>query len=184
MPRFIVNLFKFIAIVFAPIAVIGFVVSKREISGNQYAAVLEVFGNGSVPGAIQIFGADIHTISSLLDFLGTWSLPVLIATAILGITGLVFSSERLVSTWHICLGMFFSFGVWAIFLSRSREAFAEFVGANISELSAQVIAAYLSELSAALLNLTGLLALLFGFLSFAFWVLAKRRTARSPKALN
>ena len=50
MPRFIVNLFKFIAIVFAPIAVIGFVVSKREISGNQYAAVLEVFGNGSVKG--------------------------------------------------------------------------------------------------------------------------------------
>ena len=104
--------------------------------------------------------------------------------ALLGATGLFLSKERLVSTWHICLGMFFSFGVWAIFLSRSREAFAEFVGANISELSAQVIAAYLSELSAASLNLTGLLALFFGLLSFAVWVLAKRRTARLPKALN
>lgn len=184
MPRLIVNLFKFIAIVFAPIAVIGFEISKREISGNQYAAVLEVFGNGSVPGAIQIFGADIHTISSILNLLETWSLPALIATAIFGITGLVFSSERLVTTWHICLGMFFSFGVWTMFLIRSREAFAEFVGANISELSAQVIADYLSELSASLLNLTGLLALFFGFMSFAFWVLAKRRTADSPKALN
>jgi len=184
MPRVFVTAFKFIAIVFAPIAVIGFVISRREISGDQYAAVLEIFGNDSQPGAVEIFGADVQTISSLLTFLGIWSLPALVATALLGATGLFLSKERLVSTWHICLGMFFSFGVWAIFLSRSSEAFTEFVSANISQLSALVIAAYLADLSAHLLNLTGLLALLFGFLSFAFWVLAKRRTARLPKALN
>jgi len=184
MPKFLVLALKFLAIVFSPIAVIGFAVSKREISGDQYAAVLEMFGNDSRPGAIEIFGADIQTVSSLLDFLGTWSLPALVATVCLGLAGLMFSKDRLTSTLHICLGLFISFGIWAIFLTRSRQAFTESIGSAISDLSALVISVYLSELSAELLNLTGLIALVFGALTLGFWVLANRRKASTRKPLN
>ena len=184
MPRFLILALKFIAIVFTPIAALGFAVSKHEISGDQYAAVLEIFGNNSRPGAIEIFGANIQTVSSLLDVLGTWSLPVLIATCVLGIVGLSFSKDKLAAAIHICLGLFISFAVWVIFLTRSRQAFTEEIGSAISDLSALVIAAYLSELSAGLLNLTGLLALFFGALALGFWVLANRRKASTRKALN
>jgi hypothetical protein len=46
-------------------------------------------------------------------------------------------------------------------------------------LSGIVIAAYLSELSARLLNLIGLLALLFGALALIFWLAMNRRKAHS-----
>ncbi len=184
MPRFIVATLKFIAIVFTPIAVIGFAVSKRKISGDQYSAVLEIFGNDSRPGAIEIFGTNIQTISTLLNFFGTWSLPALVAMSLSGFIALYFSKDRLKSTWRICLGLFFSFGIWALFLTQSRAAFTEFLSTSISDLSAVVIAAYLSELSAELLNLTGMLALLFGALGFGFWALAHRRKVSATKALN
>lgn len=182
MSRFVLLALKFASIIFAPIAVIGFTVSKRAISGDQYAAVLELFGNDSQPGALEIFGADIQTVSSLLDFFGMWSLPVIVAIVLLGIAGLVLSQDKLRATWHICLGLFFSFGVWAYFLTRL--SFAESIGSAISDLSALVIAAYLAELSAELLNLTGLLALFFGALSFGCWLIVNRRKARARKALN
>lgn len=184
MPRFIVATLKFIAIVFTPIAVIGFVISRREISGDQYAAVLEIFGNELRPGAIEIFGADIQTISTLMKFFGTWSLPALIVFVFLEVAGLVVSNNRLVAAWHICIGLFFSFGVWAIFLSRSHQAFTNSIGPAISDLSALVISAFVSELSAGLLSLTGLLALFFGILALGFWFLANRRKASSSKSLN
>ena len=82
------------------------------------------------------------------------------------------------------LTLFFSFGIWALFLTQSRAAFTEFLSTSISDLSAVVIAAYLSELSAELLNLTGMLALLFGALGFGFWALAHRRKVSATKALN
>jgi len=184
MPRFIVATLKFIAIVFTPIAVIGFAVSKRKISGDQYSAVLEIFGNDSRSGAIEIFGTNIQTISTLLDFFGTWSLPALVAMSLSGFIALYFSKDRLKSTWRICLGLFFSFGVWAVFLSRSHQAFTNSIGPAISDLSALVISAFVSELSAGLLSLTGLLALFFGALALGFWFLANRRKASSPESLN
>ncbi len=184
MSKFLLLALKFFAIVFAPIAVMGFAVSKREISGDQYAAVLEIFGNNSRPGAIEIFGADIQTISSLLDFLGTWSLPALVTIVCLGVARLVFSTDRLASTFHICLGLFISFGICAMLITRSQQAFTESIGSAISELSAVVISAYLSELSAGLLDLTGLLALFFGALTLGFWALINRRKASTRKALN
>lgn len=184
MSKFLLLALKFIAIVLAPIAVIGFSVSKREISGDQYVAALELFGNDSRSGAIEIFGADIQTVSTLLNFLGTWSLPAIMAIICLGIAMLVFSNDRLASTFHVCLGLFISFGIWAIVMTRSWQAFTESIGPAISDLSAFVISAYLSELSAGLLNLTGLLALFFGALALAFWALLNRRKASTRKPLN
>ena len=70
------------------------------------------------------------------------------------------------------------------FLSRSHEAFTEFIGSAISDLSALVMAAFLSELSAKLLNLTGLLALLFAALAFGFWLASNRRKVRGRNSLN
>jgi hypothetical protein len=184
MPRLIGIALKSIAIIMTPIAVIGFVVSKRAISGDQYAAVLEIFGNSSRPGAIEIFGADIQTISTILNFFSNWSLPILIATFVLGILGLSFSNDKLKATWHFCLGLFFSFGIWAIFLTRSRQAFEETVGSAISDLAALVIASYLSAVSADLLNLTGFLAMFFGLLALCFWIQLNRRKATSSQANN
>jgi hypothetical protein len=80
--------------------------------------------------------------------------------------------------------LFFSFGLWAVLLTRSQQTFAETIGSEISNLSGIVIAAYLSELSARLLNLIGQLALLFGALALIFWLAVNRRKARSSKALN
>lgn len=184
MPRFLATLLKLIAIIFAPIAVMGLVISRRAISGDQYAAVLELFGNSSRPGAIEIFGADIETVSSVLDFLGAWSLPALVAIVLLGVTALALSDNRLKSGLHFCLGLFFSFGICAVFLTQSREGFSNFVGSEISDLSAIVIATYLSELSAELLNLVGFLALIFGFLAIGFWVLLNRRKSMPTEPLN
>ena len=184
MAKFFVFALKAIAITFTPIAVIGFVVSEQTISGDQYAAVMEILGSENYPGAIEIFGADTQTISALLDFLEAWSLPLLLLMGILGVLGLNFSKDRLVATFYICLGLFFSFGLWALFLSRSHEAFTEFIGSAISDLSALVMAAFLSELSAKLLNLTGLLALLFAALAFGFWLASNRRKVRGRNSLN
>lgn len=184
MPRFITIALKFGAIVLSPIALIGYVVSKRTISGDQYAAVLEIFGSENRPGVIKIFGADIQTISSILDFFNSWSLPILIATFVLGLAGLSFSKDKLSATWHFCLGLFFSFGVWAVFLTRSRQAFAETIGLSLTDLSALVIASYLSEVSAGLLNLTGFLSILFGLLAVGFWIQLNRRKSASGQANN
>jgi hypothetical protein len=184
MPRFIVLALKVIAIIFAPIAILGLIVSRQAVSGDQYVAVLEIIGTNSKPGAIEIFGADIQTVASLLNFFEAWSLPALIAMVALAIIGLALSEDKLRATWHICLGLFFSFGIWAAFLSQSRQAFTDVIGSEISDLSGIVIAAYLSELSAKLLNLIGLLALLFGALAFIFWIAVNRRKARSSYALN
>ena len=184
MPKFIGNLLKAAAIVLTPIAVIGFVVSKRAISGDQYAAVLEIFGNSSRPGVIQIFGADIQTVATILNFFSAWSLPILAATVALGITGLIFSNDKLKAGLQICLGLFFSFGVWAVFLTRSRQAFEETIGSAISDLSALVIATFLSEVSSDLLNLTGFVAILFGSLALGLWIQINRRKATSSKANN
>jgi hypothetical protein len=184
MPRSLAISLKFFAIVFTPIAVIGFVLSKTAISGDQYAAVLELFGNDSRAGAIQIIDVDVRTISSLLDFFGTWSLPALVAIVLVGIALLIVSNDRIASTWHICLGLFFSFGIWAIFLAKSRPAIVEIVGSDISNLSAQVITAFLSHLSEELLNLTGILTLVFGALALGFWVLAARLKASANNSLN
>ena len=179
MAKFFVFTLKALAIIFTPIAVIGFVVSRQVISGDQYAAVMEILGSENSPGAIEIFGADTQTISALLDFLEAWSFPLLLLMGILGTLGLIFSKDKLEATFRICLGLFFSFGVWALFLSRSRQAFTEFIGSAISDLSASVMAAFLSELSAKLLNLTGLLALLFSALAFGFWLPTNRRKSRN-----
>jgi hypothetical protein len=184
MARFFAVLLKAMAIIFAPIAVIGFVVSRQAISGDQYAAVMEILGSDTAPGAIEIFGADTQTISALLDFLEAWSLPLLLLVGVLGVLGLIISKDKLVATFRICLGLFFSFGVWALFLSRSRQAFTEFIGSAISDLSALVMAAFLSELSAKVLNLTGLLALLFAALAFGFWLASNRRKALGRNSLN
>ena len=175
MPRIIVFSLKAIAILFIPIAVIGLVISRKEISGDQYVAVLEILGTASSPGAIEVFGADIQTVSALLNFLQVWSFPVLLTVGVLGFFGLIFSKDKLKATRHICLGLFFSFGIWAILLTRSNQAFNELLGSVISDLSAFVIATFLAELSAQLLNLTGLLALLFGTLAIVAWVIGKRR---------
>ncbi len=179
MPRFVAFTLKIIAIIFAPIAIVGLIVSKQTISGDQYVAVLEILGSSTAPGAIEVFGADIQTLSSLLNFFQAWSLPALIAIVALGTIGLALSKDKLRATWHICLGLFFSFGIWAAFLSQSRQAFTDVIGSEISDLSGIVIAAYLSELSAKLLNLIGLLALLFGALALVFWIAVNRRKARS-----
>jgi hypothetical protein len=184
MPRYIVATLKLIAIVFTPIAVIGFVISKQEISGDQYVAVLEIFGNESQPGVIKVFGADIHTISTLIKFFGNWSLPALVVFIFLEIAGLTISKNKFDSAWHMSLGLFFSFGVWAIFLSNGPQAFAKSIGTSVSDLSALVISVYVSELSAQLLSLTGLLALFFGALAMVFWFLANRRKVSATSALN
>ena len=179
MPRFIVLTLKVIAIIFAPIAILGLVVSRQAVSGDQYVAVLEIIGTNSKPGAIEIFGADIQTVASLLNFFQAWSLPVLLLIIALGFISLILSKDKLKATTHFCLGMFFSFGIWAAFLSQSRQAFTNVIGSEISDLSSVVIAAYLSELSSKLLNLTGLLALMFGALAIIFWLLASRRKAQA-----
>ena len=179
MAKIFVFTLKALAIIFTPIAVIGFMVSRQVISGDQYAAVMEILGSENSPGAIEIFGADTQTISGLLDFLEAWSFPLLLLMGILGTLGLIFSKDKLEATFRICLGLFFSFGVWALFLSRSRQAFTEFIGSAISDLSASVMAAFLSELSAKLLNVTGLLALLFAALAFGFWLATNRRKSRN-----
>ena len=184
MSRFFSITLRVVVIVFAPIAVIGFVVSRQAISGDQYAAVMEILGSEAKPGAIKIFGADTQTISTLLDFLDAWSLPLLMFIGGLGIIGLIFSKDKLVATFRICLGLFFSFGLWALLLSRSRQAFTEFIGSAISDLSALVMAAFLSELSTKLLNLTGLLALLFAALAFGFWAASNRLKSQDQNALN
>lgn len=184
MPRFIAVTLKFIAVLLAPIALIGFVVARQEVTGDQYVAVLEIIGSSSQPGAIEIFGADMQTLTSILNFFQAWSLPALIAIVALGMIGLALSKDKLRATWHIFLGLFFSFGLWAVLLTRSRQAFTDFLGSEISDLSAIVIAAYLSDLSAKLLNLIGLLALLFGVLALLTWLPARRLKARSSKPLN
>jgi hypothetical protein len=184
MPRFFAVTLKLIAVLLAPIALIGLVVARQEVTGDQYVAVLEIIGSSTQPGAIEIFGADMQTLTSILNFFQAWSLPALIAIVALGIIGLALSKDKLRATWHIFLGLFFSFGVWAALLTRSRQAFSDFLGSEISDLSAIVIAAYLSELSAKLLNLTGLLALLFGALALFAWLLINRRKAQSNPALN
>jgi len=184
MPRFIAVTLKLIAVLFAPIALIGIVVARQEVTGDQYVAVMEIVGSNSQPGAIEIFGADMQTLTSILNFVQAWSLPALIAIVILGIIGLALSKDKLRATWHIFLGLFFSFGLWAVLLTRSRQAFTNFLGSEISDLSAIVIAAYLSELSAKLLNLTGLLALLFGALALLTWLPLYRRKAQSGNPLN
>lgn len=169
---------KLMAVLLAPITLIGYVIARQEVTGDQYVAVLELIGSSSQPGAIEIFGADMQTLTLILNFFQTWSLPALIAIVALGIIGLVLSNDKLRATWHIFLGLFFAFGLWAVLLTRSREAFTDFLGTEISDLSAIVIAAYLSELSAKLLNLTGLLALIFGVLALLTWLQANRRNAK------
>jgi hypothetical protein len=178
MPRIIVFALKSVSIIFIPIGIIGLVVSSKEISGNQYVAVLEILGTASSPGAIKIFGADVQSVSALLDFLQAWSFPVLLAVGVLGLVGLIFSKDKLKATRQISLGLFFSFGIWAILLTRGSQAFNELLGSAISDLSAFVIATFLAELSAELLNLTGLLALLFGTLALVTWFIGKRRKVR------
>jgi hypothetical protein len=184
MPRFFAVTLKLIAVLLAPIAVIGLVVARQEVSGDQYVALLEIVGSDSQPGAIEIFGADIQTLASALNLFQAWSLPALIAIVALGMIGLVLSKDKLRATWHIFLGLFFSFGIWAALLARSRQGFTEFLGSEISDLSAIVIAAYLSELSTRLMNLTGLLALSFGSLALLLWLPVNRRKAQSSTALN
>jgi hypothetical protein len=184
MPRFIAVTLKLIAVLLAPIALIGLVVAHQEVTGDQYVAVLEIIGSSTQPGAIEIFGADMQTLTSILNFFQAWSLPALIAIVALGIIGLALSKDKLRATWHIFLGLFFSFGIWAALLTRSRQVFSDFLGSEISDLSAIVIAAYLSELSAKLVNLTGLLALLFGALALLTWLLINRRKAQLNLALN
>jgi hypothetical protein len=184
MPRLFAVTLKLVAVFFAPIAIIGLVIARQEVSGDQYVAVLEIVGSDSQPGVIEIFGADIQTLTSLLNFFQVWSLPSLIAIVVLGVMGLALSKDKLRATWHICLGLFFSFGVWAVLFTRSRQAFTDLIGSEISDLSAIVIAAYLSELSTRLMNLTGLLALLFGSLALLLWLPVNRRKAQSRTALN
>lgn len=184
MPRFIAVTLKLIAVLLAPIALIAFVIARQEVTGDQYVAVLEVIESSSQPGAIEIFGADMQTLTSILNFFQAWSLPALIAIVALGVIGLALSKDKLRATWHILLGLFFSFGLWAVLLTRSRQTFTDFLGSEISDLSASVIAAYLSELSANLLNLIGLLALLFGVLALLTWLPAHRRKAQASNPLN
>jgi hypothetical protein len=184
MSRLLALVIKLIAITLTPIAVIGFAVSKRVISGDQYVAALEIFGNDSRPGAFQVFGSDISTVLKVLNFFKTWSLPFLLAIVFVGIALVVVSRNRLASTWHICLGLFISFGIWAVCLTQIRQIINEIVGSAISSLSARVINAYLSKLCADLLNLTGLLALTFGAIALGFWVLANRRKVSASKRLN
>jgi hypothetical protein len=105
--------------------------------------------------------------------------PVLLLIIALGFISLILSKDKLRATRNFCLGMFFSFGIWAAFLSQSRQAFTDVIGSEISDLSSVVIAAYLSALSSKLLNLTGLLALMFGALAIIFWLLASRRKAQA-----
>jgi hypothetical protein len=184
MPRFVAVTLKVIAVLFAPIALIGFVIARQEVSGDQYVAVLEVIGSDSQPGAVGIFGADMQTLAALLNFFQAWSLPVLITIVALGIIGLTLSKDRLKATSQVCLGMFFSFGLWAALLSQGRQAFTNVIGSEISDLSSIVIAAYLSELSSKLLNLTGLLSLAFGALALVLWLVTNRRKAQASKTLN
>jgi len=184
MPRFVALALKVIAILFAPIAILGLVISRQEVTGDQYVAVLEIIGTNSKPGALEVFGADIQTVSSVLNFFQAWSLPALLLVIALGIIGLVFSRDKLRATSRVCLGMFFSFGFWAAFLSQTHQAFANSIESEISELSSVVIAAYISELSSKLFNLTGLLTLMFGALALAFWLVANGRKAQASNALN
>jgi hypothetical protein len=95
MPRFIVLTLKVIAIIFAPIAILGLIVSRQAVSGDQYVAVLEIIGTNSKPGAIEIFGADIQTVASLLNFFQAWSLPVLLLIIALGFISLILSKDKL-----------------------------------------------------------------------------------------
>lgn len=173
------SILKLLAILLAPLAFIGFVISRQVISGNEYVAVLEILGSSTEPGAIEIFGADIDTISALLDLLEIWSLPLLLALAGYGILGLAFSKNKLRTSFRLFLGLFFSFGFWALLLSRTLEIFTNLIGSDISDLSALVIAQFLSELSDTLLNLTGLLALIFGGLALGLWLIGSRRKARA-----
>lgn len=184
MTRFFAFALKAIAIFFAPIAVAGFVVSRQAISGDQYAAVIEIIGTNEKPGAIQIFGLETSALSKLIDFLDAWSLPIMLAVGVLGILGLIFSGDKLRATFHVCAGLFVSFGAWALLFTRSSQAFTEFVGSQISDLSAMVMAAFLAELSAKLLNVSGQLALMFAGLAFGFWLASRRRKAHSENPFN
>jgi hypothetical protein len=184
MPRFVAVTLKVIAVLFAPIALIGFVIARQEVSGDQYVAVLEIIGSDSQPGAVEFFGADMQTLAAVLNFFQAWSLPALIAIVALGIVGLSISKDKIRATSQVCLGMFFSFGLWAALLSQSRQAFTSVIGSEISDLSSIVIAAYLSELSSRLLNLTGLLSLAFGALALVLWLVTNRRKAQASKTLN
>lgn len=184
MTRLFVFILKALAIIFIPIAVIAFVISKQAISGDQYAAVMEILGSEARPGAMEILGADTQTIAALLDFFDSWSLAILLLVGVFGVLGLVFSKDKAAAAFRICLGLFFSFGIWTLLLSRSRQAFTEFIGSAISDLSAKVMAAFLSELSTKLLNLTGLLALLFATVTLGFWLASNRRKLRSQTTLN
>jgi hypothetical protein len=184
MPRFVAVLLKALTVLLAPIALIGLVVSRQVISGNEYVAVLEIIGSESRPGAVEILGADIQTLAAVLNFFQAWSVPVLIAIVALGIIGLALSKDKLRATSQVCLGMFFSFGLWAAFISQSRQVVTDVIGTELTDLSSIVIAAYLSELSSKLLNLTGLLSLAFGALAIISWPMARRRKSRISEALN
>lgn len=184
MPKLIVVALKTIAIIFTPIAIIGLVITKQVVSGDQYVAALEVLGSESSPGAIEVFGADIQTLSAMLNFFQSWSVPVLITIFLLGFGGLILSKNRIRAMWQVGLGLFFSFGLWAAFFTRSRQAFIEIIGTEISDLSAAVIATYLAEISARLFRLSGSLALGFGAIAMILWLVEHRRKAHPAKALN
>jgi hypothetical protein len=184
MPKIFAVTLKVIAVLFASIALIGFVGARQEVSGDQYVAVLEIIGSDTQPGAVEIFGADVQTLAAVLDFFQAWSLTLLIVIVALGIIGLSLSKDKLRAASQVCLGMFFTFGLWAALLTQSRQAFTNVVGSEISDLSSIVIAAYLSDLSSKLLNLTGLISLTFGALALTLWSVANSRRARARKALN
>jgi hypothetical protein len=168
-----------IAVILVPVAFVGFVTSQQVISGDQYVAVLEILGSSALPGLVEIFGADIKTVAAFLDFFETWSLPLLLTIAAYGIFGFTVSKDRVRASFQTCLGLFFSFGFWALLFSQALEIFTRFIGEDISDLSALIIAQFLTALSSKLLTLTGLLALVFGGLALGLWLIGNRRKARS-----
>ena len=177
MTRFIALVLKGITIFVIPIAVILIAISRKAVTGNEYAAVVEILGTTNVPGAIQIFGVDTETISHILDWIDTWSLALLLGTLAIATASLVLSKDRLRTSSQLSLGLFFTFGIWSVIINKSNDVFTAAIGDSISDLSAVVIATYLAALSQSLLNLIGGLALVFGIVALGLWLFGARRDA-------
>jgi uncharacterized membrane protein len=177
MRRSVAFLLRAVTILVLPIAVISLIISRKAVTGNEYAAVVEILGTNNAPGAIQIFGADTQTISNILDWIDTWSLALLVSAIAIALAAFLLSNDRIRAGRQLSLGLFFTFGIWSVIINKSNDVFTAAIGDSISDLSAVVIATYLAALSQSLLNLIGGLALVFGIVALGLWLFGARRDA-------
>ncbi len=176
MKRTVALILKMLTILILPIAVVSLVISRKSVTGNEYAAVVEILGTGNKPGALQIFSADTQTVSNILDWMDTWSLALLVAVIALALTAFLLSKDRIRACRQLSLGLFFSFGISFLAINKSNDVFISAISDSVSDISAIVMATYLAALSNSLLNLIGGLALFFALTALAMWLVGSRRT--------